>query len=144
MLAKQMYQAFYDRVWVEGDLDAIDQFLLPDVNSEGLLTDLSANALDVKEVIRAGRNLMVQIECEVLEAVDADPWYWGLIQIKGRCAATMKPVSISGQVMSKMDNGKLAKVYNNFDFIEFFEALGSLPENTAALLLSGQDLSKLN
>lgn len=141
MIAKQMYEAFYDQVWVKGNLDAVDMFLSPEVESEGLMTDIKANALDVKEMVRAARELMVQIECVVEEAVDADPWYWGLITIKGRCAKTMKPLDITGQVMSRMENGKLAEVHNTFDFIGFFEKLGALPENAAGLLMSGEVFS---
>ncbi|WP_417257323.1 hypothetical protein [Celeribacter sp.] len=135
--AAELYQAFYDRVWVNGDIEAIDEFLAKDTSSKGLLTDFSANAQDVKELVFAARALLVGIECAIDVSVDADPWYWAHVTITGRDATTMRTISISGQVMGRMDNGALVEVYNTFDLLSFFESLGSLPENATALMLSG-------
>ncbi|WP_417242844.1 ester cyclase [Celeribacter sp.] len=136
--AAALYQAFYDRVWVQGDIDAIDDYLTNDTASKGLLTDFSANAQDVKELVLAARAMLCEIACTVDVAVDADPWYWAHVTISGRHAKTMQPTDFTAQVMGRMEDGALVEVYNTVDLLSFFEKMGSLPENATALMLSGE------
>lgn len=139
--ARAFYQAWYDQVWVEGNFDAVDIFMSTQTDAEGLMTDLAANAQDVKELVMAARHMMRDISCTVVKAVDADPWYWANVRIDAKRASDLKPLSFDAQAMGRIEDGKLCEVYNGLDLVTFFERLGALPENTVAMVLSGETLT---
>ncbi len=79
---------------------------------------------------------MVKID----EHHEGDNRLWALVTVRANCARTMAPVRFSGQVMMRVEGGKITEAFNHFDFLTFFEQLDLLPANTFALCLSGDNL----
>ncbi|MFA5582354.1 MAG: hypothetical protein WDA25_10430, partial [Paracoccaceae bacterium] len=73
--------------------------------------------------------------------VECGPWVCALVHIAALAAETMHPVTITGQIMLRMnEQGKIVEAYNHFDHLAFFEQLGFLPQGTMALCLGGVEL----
>ena len=66
---------------------------------------------------------------------------WSLVRVEGYSVATERRAAITGQVMSRLVDGRVAEAYNHFDFISFFEMLGLLPEDTMTLCMTGQRIA---
>lgn len=133
-------QDWYQKVWIEGDMGAIEAFFDPDSVANGLMRDLQVGPEDfralVPAILRLVRDQVVRIE----RHVETDDWLWALIVVEARAARTMKPVRIDGQVMMRFEGGKIAEAFNHFDYITFFEQVELMPADTMALCFSGEVL----
>ncbi|MEJ2001914.1 MAG: ester cyclase [Maritimibacter sp.] len=126
-------------VWIEGDLDAIDRMFPAETEAQGMMS-FSLTAQDFKELVPAYTELVDDFSIEVINLIEHGPWVAALIAVKGTHSYTGTAISFSGQLMAKIENGLFVEVYNNFDFITFFEQIGALPPDTIALALSGEPL----
>lgn len=126
-------------VWINGDLDAIDRMFPPSSQAEGMMA-FSVGAEDFRELVPAYTELVEDFSIEVINLIEQGPWVAALISVKGKHAYSDAEISFSGQLMAKIENDVFVEVYNNFDFITFFEQIGALPPDTVALALSGEPL----
>jgi hypothetical protein len=134
---EQALADWFQRVWVEGDLDAVDEYFSSETKAAGMMTGFEIGAM-VPAILSMVRNPSVSME----KTVETGEWLWALLKIDAQCAEDLKPVSINGQVMMRMGaDGKIAEAYNHFDFISFFEQLGKMPQDTIALCLGGIELN---
>jgi hypothetical protein len=132
-------QAWFQRVWVDQDLEGIeDSFTHRD--AAGGLRGLDLRPEDFRELVPAMRALFDAPKITVLRAVETDDWLWILLQVDGVGVPTGEALSFTGQVALRFEGEKIAEAYNHFDFISFFEQLGALPPETIALCLSGETL----
>lgn len=131
---------WYRRVWVESDLDAIDSFFTPRSVASGLMDELQVGPEDFREFVPAVMRLIREPVVMIDTHMDTGDWLWALVTISAKSAKSMTPVKFSGQVMMRVENGKIAEAFNHFDFITFFEQLELLPPHTVALCLSGERL----
>lgn len=131
---------WYQRVWIEGDLDAIDEFFAPRSVASGLMAELQVGPEDFRELVPAFMRLIRDPQVTIDAHLDSGDWLWALVTVNARSAEAMTPVRMTGQVMMRVENGKIAEAFNHFDFLNFFEQLGLLPPNTFALCLSGETL----
>ncbi|MEZ5686764.1 MAG: nuclear transport factor 2 family protein [Paracoccaceae bacterium] len=132
-------EAWFKKVWVDQDLDGIeDSFTHPD--AAGGLQGLSLSPEDFRELVPAMRALFNDPKVTTLRAVETGDWLWMLVQVTGISAQDGRDLSFTGQVAMRFEGDKIAEAYNHFDFISFFEQIGALPEETIALCLSGEQL----
>ena len=136
----QLLESWYQRVWIDGDLEAIDSFFTPRGVASGLMAELQVGADDYKEFVPAVLQLIREQYVTIGAHFDFGDWFWALVTVHAKSARSMAPVEFSGQVMMRVEGGKIAEAFNHFDFIAFFEQLELLPENTMALCLSGETL----
>jgi len=86
------------------------------------------------------RSHLQGISITITHAVEQDDWLAARISFQSACAATGKPVSTTGHVMIRFEDGKMAESFNQFDYISLFEQLGQMPQDTVAACLTGQGL----
>ena len=130
-----------EKVWMQGDMDAVDGFFAPTVSAHGIIDGLEARPEDFKEFIPALRAHTRDVEFTVLRHIDAGEWLWVLVGIKARSAATLEPMEFSGQLAIRFEGDKFAEAYNHFDFVSFAEQIGAMPPDTVLLCMSGEQLS---
>lgn len=128
---------WYDRVWVQGDLDSVDHFFTPDTEALGMMT-FAIGPEDFKAVAAAVHETIEHVKVSFDRVVEADNWVWAQISARATSKFSEKEVMVVGQVMCRFNDGKIVEAYNQFDFMSFFEQLGLLPENTLALCLAGE------
>ncbi|AVW90921.1 nuclear transport factor 2 family protein [Celeribacter baekdonensis] len=137
----ELLKAWYERVWVQGDLSAIDDYFDISGAASGLMSDLAAELEDFRVLVPAVLYALRDVSCDILDSMEQDDRAWVRMRLNAKRAMDMKPVSISGQVMIRTKDGKICEAYNNFDFVSYFEQMGNLPPDTVALCLAGESLS---
>ncbi|SLN42240.1 SnoaL-like polyketide cyclase [Aquimixticola soesokkakensis] len=138
---QQLLQSWYDRVWSQGDLDAVDEFFAPQAAANGMMPDLQASAADMRDLVLAVQSMLREIKFSVDLVLVQDDWVSAMVSMAAKSAETMQPVKINGHVMMRMEGGLIVEAYNHFDFLGFLEQVGALPKDTLALALSGMRFS---
>lgn len=140
MTKLDLLKDWYQRVWVEGDLRAIDAYFAPRAGADGLMPDGQASMEDFRALVPALLALIRDLAIDIDRSVEAGDWLWARITVRAVTAHGVDPVRASGQVMVRVEDGKITEAYNAFDFITFFEQAGLLPRDAFMLLLSGEKL----
>lgn len=136
----EILREWYRRVWIEADLDAIDEYFAPQAAADGLMPDGQVGAEDFRALVPALLALVRNLTIEIVKSVESDDWLWAQIVATGRSTKSDSPIRAHGQVMVRFADGRIVEAYNCFDFITFFEQAGLLPKDAFLLLLSNERL----
>ena len=133
---KQLVRRWFEEVWNKGRADAIDEMFDENGIAHGLSDD-PANPLKGPSGFRpfhrtfrqAFPNMIVVVEDMVAEGD----------KVAARCsvrgkhegdfmerAATQSPVEFTGITIVRIENGKIAEAWNNFDFMTMYKQIGHL------------------
>jgi len=137
MTPTETLKIWYDRVWMQADLAAIDDLFTPETHAEGMMA-FSIGPEDFKALVPA---FLAQIEAPNFrfdKVVECGDWVWAHISVHATAAGTEHPVVTSGQIMARVVDGRIVEAYNQFDFLTLLEQLGYLPQDSLALCLSGE------
>ncbi|AJE47217.1 nuclear transport factor 2 family protein [Celeribacter indicus] len=140
MTGLELLTAWYERIWVKGDLSGLDEYFERDASAGGLMSDLATELEDFRALIPAVLLRLRDISFEVEDAMELGDRAWMRMTLRARRAEDMNPVSISGQVMIRTRHGKIVEAHNAFDLLSYFEQMGNLPRDTIALCLAGEEL----
>lgn len=134
---QQLMQTWYRRVWKERDPNAVDEMLAQGkVRGLGLQTLLGPE--EFKQFQAALCGLLSDIEISIDKAMENDDWVTTLCSVNGTSAATGKPVTFTGTVWARHEDGVLQEGYNHFDFMGLYGQLGLLPVDSFEQGLSGK------
>ena len=134
-------QNWFQRVWIDGDLDAIGEFFTPNSQAAGVMQGLDLRPEDFEELIPALMRMMSAPTVTILRHLETEDWLWALLVVRAKTADTLSPIEFTAQVAMRFDNGRIAEAFNHFDLLSFFEQLGVLPPEAMALFLSGESLT---
>ncbi|WP_300517548.1 nuclear transport factor 2 family protein [Aliiroseovarius sp.] len=132
-------KAWYDRIWLQGDLDAIDELFTPDTEAQGMM-EFAVGPEDFKALVPA---FLAQVELEKVsydKVLELGDWVWAHMSAHATSRASEAPITVTGQIMVRVQDGRIVEAYNQFDFLTLFEKLGYLPPETLALCLSGEGI----
>ncbi|MCX8509695.1 MAG: nuclear transport factor 2 family protein [Rhodobacteraceae bacterium] len=124
-------QDWYRRVWIDGDLSAIDRFFVPRAGADGLMPDGQVGAEDFRALVR-------DLDIRIDQSMEQGDRLWAQMTVTALGAHDMRPIRITGQVMMRFQDSLIIEAYNSFDFLTFFSQAGLLPEDAFLLLLSGE------
>lgn len=133
-------RAWYQRVWIDEDLAAIDDFFAPRTGADGIMPDGQVGAEDFRALVPAFRALVRDLRIEIDHWREGGDWLWAQITAHALPAQGTIPIRAQGQVMLRFDGDRIAEAYNIFDFLTLFSQIGLLPEDAFLLLLSGERL----
>jgi SnoaL-like polyketide cyclase len=133
-------RAWYQRVWVDQDLDAIDSFFAPRTGADGIMPDGQVGAEDFRALVPALTARVRDLAIDIDRWHDSGDWLWAQITARALPAGGSRMVAAQGQVMLRFDGDLIAESYNTFDFLTLFSQVGQLPEDALLLLLSGERL----
>ncbi|MEE2946249.1 MAG: nuclear transport factor 2 family protein [Pseudomonadota bacterium] len=136
----KLLEQWFQRVWNEADLDAIDDYFSHDTKAGGLMPDMRLGPQDFKDFVPLILALLDDLHIELLNNTENEDWLQSLYKVTALSAATSAPIQVLGQVTVRVENGKIIEAYNCFDFMGFFEQLGQLPEQSIAICLTGGNL----
>ncbi len=131
---KELMRRWFEEVWNKGRSEAIEEMLAEDGIVHGLASE-SGEALrgpaDFKEFHKGFHGAFPDITVTVEDAIAEGD------QVAVRCsvraihtgdslgfAATEQPVEITGIAIARIENGKIAEAWNNFDFMSLYRQLG--------------------
>lgn len=132
---------WFQRVWVDYDLDAIDELFQQDGQAQGIMPDMALGSSDFKDFVPMVQELLDDIQVDMTMMTQTDQWVQGLYRVRALSSRDSAPVNAMGQLCARFENGRIVEAYNTFDFFNFFEQLGQLPDMSLALCLSGEKLS---
>ncbi len=133
--------AMHTRMLVEGDLDAASEFFLPQAEAEGVMAYGRIGPQDFKEFVAAFLHLIRNPSFRFNQTLEQDDWIWSHITIQAVSNINKRPVQVSGQLVTRFQDGMIAEAYARFGLLEFFAAGGQLPEGALPRLLSGQKIT---
>jgi hypothetical protein len=137
----EILSEWYRRVWIEGDLDAIDDFFAPSTEVDGIMADGQVGAEDFRAFVPALREMVRDASFEIVRSIEADDWVWAQLSVRATTVHGTDPIAVTGQVAARLTGGHIVEAYNSFDFIPFFEQAGLLPQDAFLLLLTGERLA---
>ncbi|MGX9350368.1 ester cyclase [Shimia sp. W99] len=138
MEKRDILQEWYQRVWIDADLDAIDELFSPDTQAQGLLPDLQVGPDDFRELVPMFLDMVEDPKVSLDKVMEDGDWASALYSMRVTNPANGQPVIGSGQLFARFEGDKMVETYNSFDFMSFFEQMGLLPEQSMALCLTGQ------
>ncbi|WP_372574480.1 ester cyclase [Ruegeria jejuensis] len=140
MTKSDILKQWYDRVWVQGDLDAIDQFFAPETAAEGIIPEMQVGADDFRDLVTAFRFHVGDIRVDMPKTIENGDWVAAILHVNTSRADNGAPIEVTGQVMARFKDDKVVEAYNQFDFVSLFEQLGQFPADTLPVCMTGQQL----
>ena len=134
---------WFQKVWWEEDVDTIRELFVPTNTEEAAFGLDKSKGLGTEEYV-AFQQAFLTMAKEVKITIDKhvvqgdDIVVMCTVNAMDRNSDKPKPLSMKGMAMCTIRDGKMVSAENFFDFISFFEDLGSLSENTLATCFSGQ------
>lgn len=141
MTGMELLEAWYDKVWVKGDLSAVADFFDTEALASGLMSDFAAQLEDFQTLVPAVRHALRDISITFEDSMEIGDKVWARMTLHARKAEDMMPIHISGQIMVRLKHGKIIEAHNSYDFVSYFEQMGNLPKDSVALILAGETLS---
>ena len=133
---KALVQRWFEEVWNKGRASAIDEMLTSGAVVHGLGADLSGPA-EFKAFHAAYRDAFPDIALHVDQlvaegALVAARWVGSGTHTGNGLGvpATGKPVHLTGMVLVRVEEGKIAEGWNNFDQFGMLQQLGLAPTST--------------
>lgn len=137
----ELLEQWFQRVWIEADLGAIEAFFSEDAEANGLLPEMRLGPQDYRDFVPLVLALVEDLKVELVNNTENDEWLQSLYKVTARSTASSAPVVVLGQLTVRVIDGKFTEAYNCFDFMGLFEQLGQLPEQSLAICLTGGTLS---
>lgn len=134
----ELLEAWYRQVWIEADPNAVDRYFAPRTGADGLMPDGQVGPEDFKALVPALLALVRNLDIRIDRSMEMGDWLWAQISVHAQTAESMRAVTAAGQVMMRIEGGRILEAYNAFDFLTFFQQAGLLPEDAFLLLLSGE------
>lgn len=138
-LTRLMY-SWFQEVWCKGNLDAISEIMNHDAVISGSVSALADPGCDYGEVVAAIRNLLGPIKVTFSHAMETQDWVCVLLLAETSNSRNGEPFQFTGQVMARVEDGRIAEMHSNMDYFRMFEQLEQLPPEALAICLTGERL----
>jgi len=118
MSTPSLVNAFYERIWNAGELDAASELLTPDFSFRGSLGDELRGPAPFLDYVRAVRAALAGYRCEILDCVAEDDRAFARMRFSGLHTApfrgfpaTGKEVHWLGAALFRFDRGAIAELW---------------------------------
>ncbi|WP_260008059.1 nuclear transport factor 2 family protein [Leisingera sp. M527] len=131
---------WFEEVWCKGNMDAVAEVMTPDTLIYGAISALAEPECDYGEVVAALRNLLGPMTVTFTHAMETADWVTVRLLVRTSNPSDGMPFQITGQVMARVADGKIAELHSNMDYFRMFEKLGQLPPEALAVCMTGERL----
>lgn len=131
---------WFEEVWCKGNLDAVAEVMTHDTLISGAVSALAEPECDYGEVVAALRNLLGPITVTFTHAMETRDWVSVRLLADTSNPRDGAPFQITGQVMARVKDGRIAELHSNMDYFRMFEMLGQLPPEALAVCMTGERL----
>jgi len=136
-----LLRRWFEEVWNQGRIEAIDELAAPDVVAHGL-TDSRGVQVTGREVFkefwRGFRDAFPDVRITVEDDLMAGEKMMVRCSVTGThhgpglgVAPTGKRIEFTGMCMARAKDGQIVEAWNSFDFLSFYQQFGLLPERLA-------------
>jgi hypothetical protein len=129
---------WFDEVWCKRNLDAVADIMTSGTVISGAVSALADPNEDYAEVVGAICNLLGSIAITFTHAIETDEWVSVRLLVSTSDPEGNTPFQMTGQIMARVENGKIAEMHSNMDYLRMFEMLGQLPPESLAIFMSGE------
>ncbi|CUH77544.1 Ketosteroid isomerase-related protein [Tropicibacter naphthalenivorans] len=126
------------RIWIDNDLDAIDDIYQPDAEIHGMVPGTVLGPREFREVIEQYSTLSRLDGFTIHDVfVDSDDRAAFRITLQVTSFANGRTAPQDCSIFMTLRDGRIAATHNYVDLMGYFEMVGALPEHTAYMLLAG-------
>ena len=140
MANSDIMREWFSRVWEQGDVSAIDELFVPDTLAQGIVPDMEMGVDEFKFLVATMQEMITTPKVRIEKLIEQDDWISGFMTLMTETIEQRKPVQVSCMVFCRFKDEKIVEAYNSFDFVNFFEQLGLLPQRPTALCLPGHPI----
>mgnify|MGYP000326955710 CR=1 FL=1 len=140
MTKTELFERWCDEVWRKGNLDAIDEFLVPSTVTAGVVPHMQMGPKEFRELVTVVLHHVRDVEPVILHSVENGDWMAAMMRFDTSRADNGAPVEVPGQVFLRFEGDKMVEAYNLLDYLAFFEQLGLMPPDTLTICLTGHKL----
>jgi predicted ester cyclase len=116
---------WFDQVWNKNDENAIGRLMTDDAEFYGIVTtDNAKGAPGFKLFFKDFTAQFHDIRIDVEDVISEDDMECARTVITATHTASKKVVIVPGLCMIKVESGKIAQAWNNYDFLSMREQLG--------------------
>jgi SnoaL-like polyketide cyclase len=137
----QILGNWYRRVWEEEDAGAIDKLFVPDSDIRQIGMSKPIDLEEFKGFHKLFCDQLQNIDIHIDMAIEQGDWLAALCSCYAKNSRTGENVTITGNVMVKITDGKLRGCYEHWDFMGLWDQLGLLPDESFQKCLQGQKLA---
>lgn len=131
---------WFQEVWCKGNLDAVNEVMTAKTVISGAVSALAEPECDYGEVVAALRNLVGPMKVAFTHAMETRDWVSIRLLVDTSDPKDGTAFQITGQVMARVADGKIAELHSNMDYFRMFEQLGQLPPEAMAICMTGERL----
>jgi steroid delta-isomerase-like uncharacterized protein len=128
-------RTWFEELWNQGREDTIDRFFAADAVAHGLGDGPLQGPEAFKPFFRRFRGALPDIRIEVVRTITEGEMIAIHCRVLGThtgntlaMPATGKPAEFWGICIARVSGGKIIEAWNQFDFLTFYQQLGSLPQ----------------
>lgn len=135
---KALVRRWFDEVWNRGREEAIDEMFAEEGVANGLVDETGEplrGPVNFKPFFRKFRAAFPDMEVVVEDVIAEGDKVAARCAVRGRhqgdtlgFAATQAPVEFTGICIVRVQDGKIAEAWNNFDFMAMYRQLGASPK----------------
>ena len=136
---KNLVYKWFEQVWNDHDENAIDELLAEDGIANGL-NDADGNPLrgpeGFKTLHRSFLSAYPDLKITVEDIVSEGDKVAARCKVAGThkgdglgIKATDQPIEFTGMTIVRIENGKIAEAWNEFDFMKMYSQIGAIASN---------------
>jgi len=116
---------WFNEVWNNGRREAIGELLADNVIAHGLGPDRNIRGIEAfKKFYDEFRKQVHDVKVEVADVVCQDDIESALCHVTAIHTASKKQVDFSGLCMVRIQDGKIAEAWNQYDFLRMYQQAG--------------------
>jgi hypothetical protein len=127
---------WFDEVWARGRDEAVDELFAKDGLAHGLGDAPVRGPAEFRAFRDAFRATFRDVAIEIESTVDEGPMTY--VRCVGRMTYQGKPVTLRGGCQCRIEGGKIAECWNQWDFVGLLVQMGALPADALARAFAGE------
>ena len=118
---------WFEEVWNQGNEDSIDQLMTAEAHAHGILSDDQPQGVEGFKIFYKGfKEQFDNIQITIRDVVSQDDMECALTDVTATHRETGKDVTFSGLCMVRVQDGKIAEAWNQYDFLGMYQQLGQV------------------
>jgi predicted ester cyclase len=124
-LNSSLLSRWFQEVWNNGNEKVIHELITGDAIAHGITDENLHRGPDgFKSFYNDFRNQFSNIVVTVDDVISQDDFEAGRCNVKAIHTESGRSVEFTGICMARIQNGKIAEAWNNFDFLKMYQQLG--------------------
>ena len=116
---------WFEEVWNQGRKASIDELATLDVIANGLGPEGQTRGIEEFKIFYDEfRKQLKDVHVTVEDVVSQDDIECALCKVTATDVSSGKSVEFSGLCMARIENGKIAEAWNQYDFLKMYQQLG--------------------